>query len=213
MKIDAKKIIYALLGIFLIGMGIAFNSGAKLGNDPIGIVYDGVRNIAKLNSGQLGTASNFVNYGLIVLLVFIGRRYVNIGTFIYILPYGFFVNLGTKLYQSLFSVNNIYIQSLAVVAGCLLLYTGVAIFIVVDIGLDPFTGLVMVIGDKLKWDYKRTKVMFDIIMVIIGTALGGKLGVVTIITALTAGPSIQFLAGQIRTMGFLKHRLLKGMEK
>lgn len=202
MKIDVKKIFYALFGIFLVGVGIAFNNCAKLGNDPVGIVYDGVRNIAKLNSGQLGMASNFVNYGLIVLLIFIGRRYVNIGTFIYILPYGFFVSVGTKLYHYLFAsnTNNIYFQSLAVVVGCLLLYTGVAIFIVVDIGLDPFTGLVMVIRDKIKLDYKRTKIMFDVTMVIIGTVLGGKLGVVTIVTAMLAGPTIQFLANQIKAI-------------
>ena len=34
--------------------------------------------------------------------------------------------------------------------GCLLLYTGVALFIAADIGLDPFTGVVMVIRDKVK---------------------------------------------------------------
>ncbi len=200
MKIDAKKMFYALLGIFLIGMGVALNSCARLGNDPIGIVYDGVRNIANLNSEQLGTASNIVNCGLILLLIFTGRRYVNIGTLIYILPYGFFVNLGTKLYDNLFSSNSIHFQWLTVAAGCLLLYTGVAIFIVVDIGLDPFTGVVMVIRDKIKWDYKRTKIMFDIIMVVIGAALGGKFGAVTLITALTAGPVIQFFSGQLKNV-------------
>ncbi len=205
MKIDAKKMLFALLGIFLIGTGVSLNSCAGLGNDPIGIVYDGVRNIAKLNSEQLGTASNLVNCGLIILLIFTGRRYVNIGTLIYILPYGFFVNSGTKLYHFLFSSNSLLFHWLTVVTGCLLLYTGVAIFIVVDIGLDPFTGLVMVIRDKIKWDYKRTKIMFDIFMVIIGTTLGGKLGVVTLITALTAGPVIQFFTNQLKTV-FLERK-------
>jgi uncharacterized membrane protein YczE len=199
-KIDIKKILFALLGIFLIGIGVSFNSCAQLGNDPIGIVYDGVRNIAKLNSEQLGTASNLVNYGLILLLVFTGRRYINIGTLIYILPYGFFVNLGTRLYHSLFTVSSIPLQWLTVVAGCLLLYTGVAIFIAVDIGLDPFTGIVMVIRDKIKWDYKKTKVMFDVIMVVIGTSLGGKLGIITFATALTAGPLIQFISNRFKMM-------------
>ncbi|MGB8451938.1 MAG: hypothetical protein WCD89_06350 [Anaerocolumna sp.] len=198
--INAKKMLCALLGIFLIGLGVSLNSCAKLGNDPIGIVYDGVRNIAKLNSEQLGTASNLVNCGLIILLIFTGRRYVNIGTLIYILPYGFFVNLGTKLYHTFFASNSLLFNGLTVVIGCLLLYTGVAIFIVVDIGLDPFTGMVMVIRDKIKWDYKRTKIMFDIFMVVIGTTLGGKLGVVTLITALTAGPVIQFFSNQLKTM-------------
>ena len=159
---------YALVGIFLIGMGVSLNSCAKLGNDPIGIVYDGVRNIAALTSEQLGTASNLVNFGLILLLIFTGRRYINSGTLIYILPYGLFVNLGTRLYDSFFTSGSIYLRWLTVAAGCLLLYTGVAIFIAVDIGLDPFTGVVMVIRDKLRWDFKKTKIAFDIIMVLIG---------------------------------------------
>lgn len=194
MKIDLKKMLYALIGIFLIGIGVSFNNCTKLGNDPIGIVYDGVRNIANLNSGQLGMASNLVNFGLIILLIFVGRRYINIGTLIYILPYGFFVTIGTRFYQYLFTVNNIYFQWIAVVTGSLLLYTGVGIFIAVDIGLDPFTGVVMVIRDKLKWDYKKTKVAFDICMVLLGIILGGKFGAVTLITALTAGPIIQFIS-------------------
>lgn len=199
-KINIKKMLLALSGIFLIGIGVALNSCAQLGNDPIGIVYDGVRNIAKLNSEQLGTASNLVNYGLIMLLIFTGRRYVNIGTLIYILPYGFFVNLGARLYHSIFTVSSISLQWMTVVTGCLLLYTGVAIFIAVDIGLDPFTGVVMVIRDKIKWDYKKTKVIFDVIMVVIGTALGGKLGIITFATALTAGPMIQFISNRFKVL-------------
>lgn len=57
-----------------------------------------------------------------------------------------------------------------------------------DIGLDPFTGVVMVIRDKVKSDFKKTKILFDIVMVIIGVILGGKLGIITIFTAITAGP-------------------------
>lgn len=200
MKIDAKKIILTLIGIFLIGVGVSFNNCAGLGNDPIGIVYDGVRNVAKLTGEQLGTASNFVNWGIIILLLFIGRRYINIGTLIYILPYGFFVNLGAKIYNNFLSTDIAILNWLTVAVGCLLLYTGVAIFIFMDIGLDPFSGLVMVIRDKLGWDYKRTKIMFDIIMIIIGLSLGGKLGVVTVLTALTAGPGIQFISNRFKKM-------------
>lgn len=198
LKIDVKTMLYALLGIFLIGLGVALNNCAKFGNDPIGIVYDGVRNIAKLNSEQLGTASNLVNCGLILFLLFVGRKYINIGTLIFILPYGFFVSVGTKLYYNFLASDILVYRILTVIVGCLLIYMGVAIFIVVNIGLDPFTGVVMVIRDIIKWDYKRTKIMFDICMVILGTILGGKLGVVTLITALTTGPGIQFFVNQFK---------------
>lgn len=199
-EINIKKIIFALIGILLVGVGVAFNNCALLGNDPVGIVYDGVRSIANLTSAQLGMASNIVNVGLILLLLFIGRRYLNIGTLIYILPYGFFVSLGTIIYNRFLATDVYLLRWVIVVAGCLLLYLGVAMYIVMDIGLDPFTGVVMVIRDKLKWDYKKTKIMFDICMVILGRVLGGKLGLVTIITMLTAGPVIQFFSNKIQKL-------------
>lgn len=197
---SSMKMIYGLIGIFLVGIGVAFNASTMFGNDPIGIVYDGVRNVFNLSPRQLGMASNVVNIGLIILLLFTGRKYVNVGTFIYIIPYGFFVSIGTKLYTVLVGSNTVVLRSLAGIIGCLALYTGVAIFIVMDIGLDPFTGLVMTIKDKISWDYKKTKIFFDVFMVIIGVLLGGKWGVITLVTAFTTGPMIQLISERLRIL-------------
>ena len=49
------------MGIILVGTGVAFNAAAALGNDPVGIVYDGIRSALNLSSEQLGMASNIVN--------------------------------------------------------------------------------------------------------------------------------------------------------
>lgn len=198
MKLSIKSVFMALFGIFLVGVGVAFNNCSGLGNDSIGIVYDGVRKTASLTNEQLGTASNFLNYGLIILMLFIGKRYINIGTLIYILPYGFFVNFGTRVYNMLFHSDSILYRILAGTAGCFLLYLGVAIFIATDIGLDPFTGLTMVIRDKTEKEYRIVKIIFDFTMILLGTLLGGKLGIVTIVTALTAGPAIQFFTKKIK---------------
>ncbi len=188
------RFILAVIGIFLVGTGVAFNAAAALGNDPVGIMYDGIRNALGLTSAQLGTASNIVNIVLCVVVFFTGRHYVNIGTFIYIIPYGIIVDLGGKIYHLLFKVQTFPIQIFGAVIGCLLLYTGVAMYITADIGLDPFTGVVMVLKDKLKKEYRFVKIGFDICCIIIGTLLGGKLGMITVITALSAGPVIQLLA-------------------
>lgn len=185
------KIVWALFGIMLVGFGVAFNAGTLFGNDPIGIIYDGVRATANISPDSLGFVSNLVNYGLIILLLFTGRRYINIGTFVYILPYGKFVELGTKLYHICFVPELFWSRLLAAVIGCSFIYIGVGIYIAMNIGLDPFTGIVMVLADTLKWDYRKTKICFDLVMIVLGTLLGGTLGVITIVTALTAGPCIQ----------------------
>ena len=154
-KEKGKKLLLAIVGILLVGTGIAFNAAASLGNDPIGIVYDGLRNVLGLSAQQLGMASNFVNFVLTALVFCLGRRYVNVGTFIYILPYGTIVDLGGRLYHVLFPVQTLPVQILGAFIGCILLYFGVAMFIVADIGLDPFTGTVMLIRDKVKKNIGR----------------------------------------------------------
>ncbi|BBF45033.1 putative membrane protein [Lachnospiraceae bacterium KM106-2] len=189
-----KRIILALIGILLIAIGVAFNAAAGFGNDPIGIVYDGVRNATGLSQEQLGFVSNFVNIALIVVLLFVGRKYIHIGTLIYILPYGAFVTLGTNLYFAIFGQGIFINRLIAVVIGCIFIYIGVGLYITVNIGLDPFTGVVMVLSDWSRWEFRRTKICFDIGLVILGTLLGGTLGVITFITAFTAGPSIQYFS-------------------
>ncbi len=198
--INRNKLLLAAAGILLVGIGIAFNAAAALGNDPIGIVYDGIRNTAGLSPQQLGMASNLVNIALVAAVFLLGRRYVNIGTFIYIIPYGTIVSLGGKLYGILFQVQTLPIRMLGAAIGCLLLYTGVAMFITADIGLDPFTGMVMIIRDKIGKEYGTVKVCFDAGCIILGFVLGGKLGIITILTALSAGPLIQLFANWFAKM-------------
>ncbi len=188
------SLILAVVGVILVGTGVAFNAAAALGNDPVGIVYDGIRNAARLSPEQLGIASNIVNVVLITIVFFAGRHYVNIGTFIYVVPYGLSVSLGGKLYHMLFQTQDLLFQILGATLGCLLLYTGVAMFITADIGLDPFTGIVMVIRDRLNKEFKYVKVGFDIGCILLGVLLGGKIGAITVITALLAGPFIQLLS-------------------
>ena len=174
------------------GVGVAFNNCAGFGNDPVGIVYDGIRSVSGMNQAQLGTASNVVNIVLLVLLFFTGRRYVSIGTFVYLLPYGFCVDFGNFLYRLLGASEDIWVRIVFSVLGCVLLSLGVAVYITVDIGVDPFTGVVLVLRDVLKKEYRYVKIGFDLAMVVLGTLLGGRLGVVTVITALAVGPVIQF---------------------
>jgi len=191
------RCLLALFGILFIGVGVAFNAMAGLGNDPVGIFYDGIRNSMGLTQTQLGIASNVVNIGLVLLLLMIGRRYINVGTIIYILPYGTFVSIGTKLYSMVFAGQELWSRILASFLGCLFIYGGVAIFIVVNIGLDPMTGIAMVIKDKLKWEFRKAKILFDASLTLLGFLLGGKIGVITVIAAFSAGPVIQYIAEKI----------------
>lgn len=191
------SLLLAVVGIIFVGIGIAFNATAALGNDPVGIMYDGIRSILNLSAEELGRASNIVNITLGITVLLLARQYINIGTFIYILPYGKIVDVGVKLYNTIFKIQIMPTQIVGAILGCCMLYLGVAMFIVADIGLDPFTGFVMMLRDKFRKEYRYMKICFDIACVFIGFSLGGRIGIITIVTALIAGPVIQFFVDQI----------------
>lgn len=199
------RILIAFIGVVMIGIGVSFNAQAALGNDPIGIVYDGIRTTMHFSSEQLGTASNIVNIVLLVVVFLLNRHYVNIGTLIYILPYGLIVNAGAKLYHLLFRANVLPVQILGAAVGCTLLYIGVGIYITADMGVDPFSGLVLALTDIVHKEYGTVKIIFDMSCIALGFLLGGKLGAITIITALTAGPCIQFVSKRLKRLEFIQN--------
>ena len=194
MKNFMINIAIALVGVAFVGFGIAFNSAAMLGNDAVAILYDGVRNIFGLPIDRLGIVTNAVNYAIIVIAFLINRKYINIGTFIYTIPMGTFVGIGAKIYESFNFPPILEFKILSSLVGCLMLFIGLGIFIAIDIGVDPFTALAMILKDKINSQYKTAKIICDLSSLAIGFTLGGKAGVVTVIAALFGGPIIQFVS-------------------
>jgi uncharacterized protein len=185
------KIVIALIAVALIGFGLAFNSSAMLGNDPIAVFYDGVRNLCGLPRESLGMVNNLINYTIVGIMLIFGRQYINIGTFIYTLPMGSFIDVGFKIYELLGIRSTLNGRIFTAFSGCLMLYLGIGIFIAVNIGMDPCTGIVMMVKDRIKRQYKVSKIICDVCMLTLGFAFGGKIGAVTVISALIGGPTIQ----------------------
>jgi len=185
------KIAIALIGVAFVGFGLAFNSVAMLGNDAVAVLYDGVRNMFGLPTEKLGIVTNLVNYILMVIVFILGRKYINIGTFIYTLPMGNFVDVGFKIHELLSIPTTLNWRIFTSFCGCSMLFLGIGIFIAIDVGMDPCTGIVMIVKDKINSQYKIAKVICDICTLALGFTLGGIVGVVTVIAVLIAGPTIQ----------------------
>lgn len=194
-NLSFKSVITSMIGIFTVCIGVSFNNNTLLGNDPVGIIYDGVRAFWGLSYLQLGYVSNFINIGLLLILYLFGRKYLNIGTFLYLIPYGIFISIGSHLYPHIFTSDALGIRILAGGVGCLIYCIGISLFVASNIGVDPFNGFMLTIRDNMKWSIRRSKITMDIVLTILGFLLGGKFGIITIFTACTTGPAIQFFSG------------------
>ena len=197
-----SDILLAALGAVFCGLGCGFINFASYGMDSIGLFYDGIRNILKLSPSQIGTASYVVCIILSIFLWFADRKYVSIGSVIYILMYGAFANIGTIIWEKMIPDSNMYIRIVVALLGLLVLYIGLGIYIAIDIGVDAFTGVMLWICDVTKKDMKIVKVLFDIGLTLIGLFLGGTIGVVTVLSILVGGVSIDFFTKKIRKIYF-----------
>lgn len=167
-------------GLFMIGFSIAISVRARLGLAPWDVFHQGIAKEVNLSIGVV-----VVLVGLVVLLAWIPlRQHLGIGTVLNALSIGFIANWGLALIP--------YQHTMAVRIGLLALATlgmglGGGLYIGSGLGPGPRDGLMTAItarGHRL-WVVRTT---MECTVLLVGFLLGGKVGVGTVLIALTIGP-------------------------
>lgn len=200
----AIDIVLTVFASVLCGTGCGFMNFASLGMDAVGSLYDGIRTAFNLSLDSIGTVSMGISIVLIIFLFIVKRKYVSIGTVIYLFVYGIFANLSTSLLEKGFTESPVYIHAVIGVLGILILTFGLGIYIAVDIGVDPFTGVILLITDVTHKKLQYVKIVMDIVTIIAGILLGARIGALTVISVLTEGPLIAFFTKQVQLFYFSK---------
>jgi hypothetical protein len=205
--IDKKKrrtidIILTFIGAVLCGTGCGFMNYAALGMDAIGSFYDGIRTALNLSIDTIGTVSIGISIVLIIFLLIVKRKYVNIGTIIYLIVYGIFANISTLCLEKLITSDAVYVKAVISILGILILTYGLGIYIAVDIGVDPFTGLTLYLSDITHKEMQYIKIAIDIIFMVIGILLGARIGAISVISVLAEGPLIAFFTKRVQLWYF-----------
>lgn len=184
-------------GLFLCACGILCFLESRLGLSPWDVLHQGVANHTPLSFGLAN-----VVVGLVVLLVAwaLGSR-PGIGTLTNAVLVGGFVALlePTRLVQSL-GETTLPGRVALLAAGLACFGVGTAFYIGAGVGAGPRDSL-MLVGSK------RTGVRVGLVRgglesaaLLVGFALGGRVGVGTVVFALLIGPSVEasfFLADRV----------------
>lgn len=162
---------------------------ANLGLGPWDVLND---SLSGLTGIQLGTVSIIV--GAIVLLLWIPmREKPGVALVPNILLIGVFTNIGMALVQS---ASSAFLRSAWLITGILLASFGSALYLGSQLGAGPRDGLMLGLSRKTGWSVGRTRTGLEVLVLIVGWILGGAVGIGTVISALTIGPAIQFMAGK-----------------
>jgi len=76
----------------------------------------------------------------------------------------------------------------------------VALYMVVDMGVSPYDAMPQVIARRIKKPFPLVRLGWDVLVLTIGFLLGGRLGLVTLITGFCVGPVYGAIAKKLRPL-------------
>ncbi|GIO08666.1 hypothetical protein J31TS6_46940 [Brevibacillus reuszeri] len=175
------NVLLLLLGLLIMSFGIAMYLKAGLGANPLTTLTDG---FSKTFSLSVGRASQVIMLGLIIVVFFIDRKRIGIGTIANAFLTGLFINLfmGINFHQP-----TMLFEAMIFTVAVLAFAVGLAMYVSAGLGEGAVDAFMIIIRDRYNVNLKNARIVLDIILVVFGIILGGSVGIGTIIGTLMTG--------------------------
>ena len=188
MKNTVKKCLLVFCVMNLVGIAVALFLASGLGSDSIGLLCDGIRHVLPVS---FGNASLLYNLLIIVVAFIVAKENLGLGTVVYALVSGYFIDFYGYVIELLKVNENIMaVRILSFIIGQCCLSLGLAILIQLKIGMNALDAVLYKIQEKSKLPYAGLRTGCDISYVILGTLMGGTFGIGTICSVLLTGTMV-----------------------
>lgn len=196
-KFWAVKVIVLMIGLTIAHLGCTLFIQSFLGNDPYNVLIQGlyrtllgITGWAFLTHGRVHIAICFI---IIVVLLFVDKSYIKIGTVLCMIFGGPIIDMFTVLLKDLVNENStMAVRFIALALGCVILAFGMTIVIKSDCGTGPNDLVAVVISDKSQKKFGIVRIIVDFSFVLIGFLLSGTVGIGTVVCAFLVGPVAGF---------------------
>ncbi|MCR4818535.1 MAG: hypothetical protein K5841_06220 [Fretibacterium sp.] len=188
--LSARRLAVMLLGNFLLGIGVALFKVSSLGMAPS-------NSLILAMSDTLGVSFSIMS---IVCCAFffvvefaMGREYINIGTFVNWFTVGPTGGYFMTVIEENHLVRDSFPAHLAVMCcGVLVLGLGCSMYQSSKRGISPYDSLSVILSEHCRYKYFWCRVFTDSLCVASAWALGGVIGLGTLVSAFGMGPFISF---------------------
>lgn len=188
-----------LAGLVTFGLGIALMARAGAGLGPWEAFHQGI----SLRTGiPMGTISIFLGLPILALWWPLGER-PGLGTLLNVALIGTATNVGIAVLPA---QTVPVLQFAQMLAGVLVIGLGSGLYLSADLGPGPRDGLMIGVHHRFGWSIRRSRTVIEIMVLVVGWALGGTIGLGTVVFAFGIGPVVQFMLGIFDRDGRVSHR-------
>ena len=182
----ARRVPQLLVGLALYGLSMAMMIRSALGNMPWDVLHQGITRHLSFDFGTVVIAMS-----VLVLLLWIPLKELpGLGTVANSLFVGLFADLGLAVVASPASL---WARGALMGGGLLLNALATALYIGSQFGPGPRDGLMTGLHRRTGLPLLVVRTFLEVTVVAVGWALGGVLGVGTVVYALAIGPLVQLL--------------------
>ena len=189
------RVILLLVGLTVAHLGVTLFLQADLGSDPFNVMIQGLFRFlpwpAFMTHGNVHVGVSFL---IILVLLVVDRSYIRIGTLLCMVLGGPIIDIFMLvLAPVIHNQSPMILRLLSLVAGCVILAFGMTIVIKSNAGTGPNDLVAVVISDKTRRKFGTVRIIVDVCFAAVGFALGGTLGLGTIVCACLVGPTAQIV--------------------
>ena len=189
-KPTTRRIVGMVVGIVIIGLGIALFKQSHLGNDSISALNMRLAELLGISLGVQNVATNILFFAL---EFWFGRKYIGLGTFVNGIGMGFIITFFYDPIAAAFGpAASLPEQLVWVVLAVLVTALGASLYQTADLGIAPYDYLSLGLRDYTHFQYFGCRVFTDAFCALLCWLLGGLVGLGTLICAFCLGPFIQF---------------------
>lgn len=181
-----KRIALVEVGLIVCGLAFAIMLRANIGLDPWDAFHQG---ISRLTGVLIGTVTVIVSFAVLVLWIFL-RQKLGIGTIMNAITIGLTINV---LYGIIPDASNYLVGVGYFLVGILINGVGISMYIGGGLGPGPRDGLMTGLVARTGKPVWLVRTAIEIVVLGLGWAFGGTLGLGTVLYAFAIGPVVHVM--------------------
>ena len=187
------RIVILFIGLVIAHLGVSLFLLADLDSDPFNVMIQGLSRTLNVGFLSHGNTHMAVSILIIIVLLWVDKSYVKIGTLICMFCGGPIIDLFNLMLGNLITPeSHIAIRIICNALGCVILACGMSVVIKSEAGTGPNDLVGVVISDKLHRKFSIVRMCVDAAFLCLGWLLGGAVGIGTVICLFLVGPVAGF---------------------
>ncbi|MBE5870582.1 MAG: hypothetical protein E7294_04900 [Lachnospiraceae bacterium] len=192
------RLILVLLAVTTMGFALSWLVLVDFGTDPCSLMNLAIADKLGLT---LGTWQALFNCFLFLFVIAFGRDNIGFGTLANMFLVGYSFDLFSWIWSKVLPeemFKQMWVRIVVLIVALIIFIFAAAVYMDVKLGTAPYDAIPFMIANRQRrFSFRIIRMCFDFCVILIGCLFDGKVGVVTILMALTLGPVIEFIGHKL----------------